>query len=145
MPSTVHLLNGPNLNLLGQRQPEIYGVATLPEIEADCQRLSETLGLTLLCRQSNHEGVLIDWVQEARGVASAIVINPGGLTHTSVALLDALAAFEGPVIEVHMSQIHRREAFRHHSYVSRRADAVIAGLGPEGYAAALRHLATRLA
>lgn len=145
MPSTVHLLNGPNLNLLGQRQPEIYGVSTLPEIEADCQRLSETLGLTLLCRQSNHEGVLIDWVQEARGVASAIVINPGGLTHTSVALLDALAAFEGPVIEVHMSQIHRREAFRHHSYVSRRADAVIAGLGPEGYAAALRHLATRLA
>ena len=141
MPRTVHLLNGPNLNLLGSREPELYGRTTLPEIEADCIRLAETLGLSLLCRQSNHEGVLIDWVQEARGVASALVINPGGLTHSSVALLDALNAFEGPVIEVHLSQIHRREAFRHVSYVSKRADAVVAGMGPEGYAAALRHLA----
>lgn len=144
MPRTVHLLNGPNLNLLGQRQPEVYGRTTLPEIEADCLRLAEALGLALLCRQSNHEGVLIDWVQEARGVASALVINPGGLTHTSVALLDALNAFEGPVIEVHLSQIHRREAFRHRSFVSYRADAVLAGMGPQGYAAALRYLAEML-
>ena len=141
MPRTVHLLNGPNLNLLGTREPEIYGAGTLPEIEEGCIRLAESLGLALTCRQSNHEGVLIDWVQEARGIASALVINPGGLSHTSVALLDALNAFEGPVIEVHLSQIHRREAFRHHSYVSLRADGVIAGLGPEGYFAALRHLA----
>ena len=144
MPRTVHLLNGPNLNLLGQREPEIYGHATLPDIEAACHALAETLGLSLLCRQSNHEGVLIDWVQEARGVASAIVINPGGLTSTSVSLLDALNAFEGPVIEVHLSQIHRREAFRHPSMISHRADGVIAGLGAEVYNAALRHLAAQL-
>lgn len=144
MPRTVHLLNGPNLNLLGQRQPEVYGAATLADIEADCRALAQGLGLGLVCRQSNHEGVLIDWVQEARGTTGGIVINPGGLTHTSVALLDALHAFDGPVIEVHLSQIHRREAFRHHSYVSLRADGVIAGFGPEGYAAALRRMATLL-
>ncbi len=137
----VWMLNGPNLNLLGTRQPEIYGAQTLADIEADCSALAADLGLALECRQSNHEGVLVDWVQAARGVAAGIVINPGGLTHTSVVLLDALAAFEGPVVEVHLSQIHRREAFRHHSYVSLRADGVIAGLGAEGYRAALRHLA----
>ncbi len=142
MPKTVHLLNGPNLNLLGQREPEVYGANTLADIEARCAGLAAQLGLALLCRQSNHEGVLIDWVQAARAAADGLVINPGGLTHTSVALLDALNAFDGPVIEVHLSQIHRRESFRHHSYVSLRADGVIAGLGPEGYEAALRRMAT---
>ena len=144
MAPTILMLNGPNLNLLGTRQPEIYGRETLAGIEADCTALAGTLGLTLDCRQSNHEGVLVDWVQGARGTAAGVVINPGGLTHTSVVLLDALTAFEGPVIEVHLSQIHRREAFRHHSYVSHRADGVIAGLGAEGYRAALRHLAALL-
>ena len=140
MPAVL-MLNGPNLNLLGTREPGIYGAATLADIEAGCRSLAGELGLRLECRQSNHEGVLVDWVQEARGRAAGIVINPGGLTHTSVVLLDALNAFEGPVVEVHLSQVHKREAFRHHSYVSLRADGVIAGLGPEGYRAALRHLA----
>jgi 3-dehydroquinate dehydratase-2 len=144
MPSTVHLINGPNLNLLGQREPGIYGAATLADVEAACTALAQSLGLELVCRQSNHEGVLIDWVQEARGTAGGIVINPGAFTHTSIALLDALNAFAGQVIEVHISQVHRREAFRHHSYVSLRADGVIAGLGTEGYEAALRRMATLL-
>ncbi|MGY6410161.1 MAG: type II 3-dehydroquinate dehydratase [Alkalilacustris sp.] len=137
----IWMLNGPNLNLLGRREPGIYGATTLADIEADCAVLAEGLGLGLECRQSNHEGVLVDWVQAARGSAAGIVINPGGLTHTSVVLLDALNAYDGPVVEVHLSQVHRREAFRHHSYVSLRADGVIAGFGPEGYRAALRHLA----
>ncbi|MBK5928807.1 type II 3-dehydroquinate dehydratase [Rhodobaculum claviforme] len=145
MTPTILMLNGPNLNLLGTRQPEVYGRTTLDDIVADCTRLAGTLGLRLDARQSNHEGVLVDWVQQAREGAAGIVINPGGLSHTSVVLLDALNAFDGPVVEVHLSQIHRREAFRHHSYVSLRADGVIAGLGAEGYAAALRHLAARLA
>ena len=144
MSPAVWMLNGPNLNLLGTRQPEVYGRTTLADIEAGCSALAATLGLALECRQTNHEGVLVDWVQAARGQAAGIVINPGGLSHTSVVLLDALIAFEGPVVEVHLSQIHRREAFRHHSYVSRRADGVIAGLGAEGYHAALRHLGTLL-
>ncbi len=139
------LLNGPNLNLLGQREPTIYGAETLAEVEAACTALGRDLGLEVACRQSNHEGVLIDAVQEARGTAAGIVINPGAFTHTSVALLDALNAFEGRVIEVHISNIHRREAFRHHSYVSGRADGVVAGFGTEGYAAALRRMATLLA
>ncbi len=149
MPATVLLLNGPNLNLLGLRQPEIYGVETLADIETASTALADSLGLGLQAFQSNHEGALIDRIHAARGpgagAVQAIVINPGGFTHTSVALLDALEAFDGPVIEVHISQIHRREAFRHHSYVSQRADAVIAGLGTEGYAAALRRLAQLLA
>jgi len=144
MAHTVYLLNGPNLNLLGRRQPEIYGATTLAEVEAAARALCGDLGLHLEAFQSNHEGVLIDRIHEARDAAQAIVINPGGLTHTSVALLDALAAFDGPVIEVHLSNIHRREAFRHHSYVSTRADGVIAGLGPEGYMAALRRVAQLL-
>lgn len=139
------VLNGPNLNLLGTRQPEIYGHETLGDIERACAGLGAELGLSVVCRQSNHEGQLIDWVQEARGEAAGIVVNPGGLTHSSVALLDALHAFDGPVIEVHLSQIHRREAFRHRSYVSLRADAVIAGCGADGYLFALRRLARLLA
>jgi 3-dehydroquinate dehydratase-2 len=136
MPSIL-VLNGPNLNLLGQRQPEIYGAETLADVEAACRALSLA---ELTFRQSNHEGELIDWIQEARGRHDAIVINPGAYSHTSVAILDALNAFEGRVVEVHISNIHRREAFRHHSYVSARADGVIAGLGTGGYVAAIRWL-----
>jgi 3-dehydroquinate dehydratase-2 len=144
MTQTVLLLNGPNLNLLGQRQPEIYGHETLADIEARAADLAARLGLALRAVQSNHEGALVDAIQAARQTAAAIIINPGAYSHTSVAILDALNAFDGPVVEVHLSNIHRREAFRHHSYVSARADGVIAGLGSEGYMAALRYLAPRL-
>jgi len=136
----VYLLNGPNLNLLGQRQPEIYGAATLGDVETDCAALAADLGLQLRCLQSNSEGQLVDWIQEARGSAVAIVINPGAYSHTSIAILDALNAFDGPVMEVHISNIHAREPFRHHSYVSQRAQALIAGCGTDGYAFALRRI-----
>ncbi len=142
MSRLVTVLNGPNLNLLGKRQPEIYGHETLADVEAACRALAGELGLAVQFRQSNHEGELIDWIHAAREDAAGIVINPAALTHTSVALLDALNAFDGPVIEVHISNVHKREAFRHHSYVSLRADGVIAGLGTEGYGLALRRLAT---
>lgn len=141
MPRHVLVLNGPNLNLLGSRQPEVYGTQTLADIEAACRTLAADLGLTLDFAQSNHEGALIDMIQAARDRAQGIAINPAGYTHTSVALLDALSTFEGPVIEVHLSNVHRREAFRHHSFVSQRADAVIAGCGSDGYLFALRRLA----
>ncbi|PWJ21035.1 type II 3-dehydroquinate dehydratase [Jannaschia seohaensis] len=131
------VLNGPNLNLLGQREPHIYGAETLADVEASCRALDLA---ELTFKQSNHEGQLVDWIQEARGTQDAIVINPGAYSHTSVAILDALSAFEGRVVEVHISNIHKREAFRHHSYVSGRAEAVIAGLGTEGYRAAIRWL-----
>lgn len=144
MRKTVLLLNGPNLNLLGLRQPEIYGAETLADVEAACTEAAGAAGLALTCRQSNHEGVLVDWIHEARGSAAGIVINPGAYSHTSVAILDALNAYEGPVIEVHISNIHRREAFRHHSWVSQRADGVIAGCGTQGYLLALRRMATLL-
>ncbi len=142
MAQTVYVLNGPNLNLLGKRQPEIYGAETLADVEASCHALGAELGLAVEFRQSNAEHVLIDWIHEARERARGIVINPAAFTHTSVAILDALNAFEGPVIEVHVSNVHRREAFRHHSYVSQRADGVIAGLGTQGYTLALRRVAT---
>lgn len=141
----VLILNGPNLNLLGQRQPEVYGHETLADVEAACAALARDLGLTVECRQSNHEGALVDLIQGARATAQGIVINPGAYSHTSVAILDALNAFEGRVIEVHISNIHKREAFRHHSFVSARADGVIAGCGTEGYLFALRRLANLLA
>lgn len=134
------VLNGPNLNLLGERQPEIYGAETLADVEASCRALDLA---TLTFRQSNHEGQLVDWVQEARGAQDGIIINPGAYGHTSIAILDALNAYDGPVVEVHVSNVHRREAFRHHSHLSARAEAVIAGLGTEGYRAALRWLAAR--
>lgn len=140
----VLLLNGPNLNLLGSREPERYGHATLADVERAVAALAAELGLSLEARQSNHEGVLIDWIQEARGAAEGIVLNPGAYGHTSIAILDALLAYDGAVVEVHVTQIHRREPFRHHSHVSRRADAVIAGCGAQGYLLALRHLAERL-
>lgn len=145
MRPLIYILNGPNLNLLGQRQPEIYGRETLADVEAACEETARALGLVLSFRQSNHEGELVDWIQEARGAAAGIVINPAAYTHTSVALLDALSAFKGPVIEVHISNVHKREAFRRHSYVSLRADAVIAGCGTEGYLLALRRVATLVA
>ncbi|MET4806501.1 type II 3-dehydroquinate dehydratase [Limibacillus sp. MBR-115] len=141
---SVLLLNGPNLNLLGTRQPEVYGSTTLAEIEARCIEQAKGLGLSLEARQSNHEGELVDWIQAARHQFAAIIINPGAFTHTSVALLDALQAFEGLVIEVHLSNIHRRESFRHHSYVSLAATGAIVGLGAQGYDLALQAIAARL-
>jgi 3-dehydroquinate dehydratase II len=141
MANPIFILNGPNLNLLGKRQPEIYGAETLADVEADCGRLAQELGLSLRFHQSNREYEIIDWVHEAREKAAGIIINPGAFTHTSIAILDALNTFDGPVIEVHISQVHKREAFRHHSYVSHRADAVMAGFGTHGYQLALRHMA----
>ena len=140
----IEILNGPNLNLLGQRQPEIYGHETLEEVARDCAQLAQELGLQTTCRQTNHEGALVEMIHEARLAAQGIIINPAAYTHTSVAILDALSVFEGPVIEVHISNIHKRESFRHHSYVSTRADAVIAGCGTQGYLLALRHMARLL-
>jgi 3-dehydroquinate dehydratase II len=145
MPKPIYILNGPNLNLLGQRQPEIYGKQTLEDVADACASLAEDLGLTIRFHQSNHEGALVDWVQEARHQGAGIIINAGALTHTSIAILDALHAFDGPVIEVHISNIHARETFRHHSHISARADGVIVGCGTEGYLFALRRLATVLA
>ncbi len=141
----IYILNGPNLNLLGQRQPEIYGRETLEDVAATCETLASELGFPVHFRQSNHEGQLVDWIHEARTSGSGIVINPGAYSHTSIAILDALNTFDGPVIEVHISNIHKREAFRHHSYVSLRADGVIAGCGTLGYQLALRRLAAVLA
>ena len=141
MSRLVYVLNGPNLNLLGKRQPQIYGHETLADVERDCRKLAEELGLTLRFHQSNREYELIDWIHEAREDGAGIVINPAAFTHTSVALLDALNTFEGPVIECHISQVHKREAFRHHSYVSMRSDGVIAGFGTQGYQLSLRRIA----
>lgn len=138
------VLNGPNLNLLGTRQPEVYGRETLADVEALCVATATAHGLTATCRQSNREYEIIDWIHAARTENAAIVINPGAFSHTSVAILDALNAFEGPVIEVHISNIHKREAFRHHSYVSLRAEAVIAGAGVQGYAFAVDRAARLL-
>jgi 3-dehydroquinate dehydratase-2 len=141
MNRVVYVLNGPNLNLLGKRQPHIYGHETLADVEADCRRVAEEHGLEIFFHQSNREYEIIDWIHKARETACGIVINPAAFTHTSVAILDAFNAFEGTVIEVHISNVHKREQFRHHSYVSLRADGVIAGLGTQGYALALRRLA----
>jgi 3-dehydroquinate dehydratase II len=133
MSKTILVLNGPNLNLLGKRQPEVYGRETMADVEAMCIAEAQKHGLSLRYHQSNREYELIDWIHEARDSACGIVINPGAFTHTSIAILDALNAFDGPVIEVHISNIHKREAFRHHSYVSGRAEGVIAGCGTQGY------------
>jgi 3-dehydroquinate dehydratase-2 len=145
MAKLITLLNGPNLNLLGLRQPEIYGRETLDDVASKVADLAEELGLNLKALQSNHEGQLVDWIHEARGTSAGIIINPGAYSHTSVAILDALNAYDGPVIEVHISNIHKRETFRHHSFVSLRADGVIAGCGTEGYLLALRRMASLLA
>jgi len=142
MSNLIYILNGPNLNLLGKRQPEIYGADTLEDIEAMCVEVGRGFGLVVQLMQSNYEGQLVDWIHEAREDAGGIIINPGAYSHTSVAILDALNAYEGPVLEVHISNIHKRESFRHHSYVSLRADGVIAGFGVEGYALAMRRMGT---
>jgi len=138
----VVVLNGPNLNLLGKREPEIYGRETLADVEAECRRFGAELKLVIEFHQSNREYEIIDWIHGARERAAAIVINPAAFTHTSVAILDALNAFNGPIIEVHISNVHKREAFRHHSFVSAIASGVIVGCGTEGYALALRRIAT---
>ena len=138
---TVYVLNGPNLNLLGVRDPAVYGLDTLADIEARCVARAADLDLAIEFRQSNHEGQLVDWIQEARESADGIVLNAGALTHTSVAILDALLASELPVVEVHLSNIFRRERFRHHSYVSLAASGVICGLGAQGYELALDAIA----
>ncbi|MDF1608735.1 type II 3-dehydroquinate dehydratase [Hoeflea sp. YIM 152468] len=141
MAGTIYVLNGPNLNLLGKRQPEIYGSETLADVEAATASQAREHGLAVRFLQSNAEHQLIDWIHEAREQAVAIVINPAAYSHTSVAILDALNTFEGPVIEVHISNVHKREDFRHHSYVSLRADGVIAGCGTQGYRMAVDRVA----
>lgn len=141
MSRVVYVLNGPNLNLLGKREPHIYGHETLADVEADCRKTGEELGLDIRFHQSNREYEIIDWIHEAREVAGGIVINPAAFTHTSVAILDALHACAFPIIEVHISNIHKREPFRHHSYVSSVASGVIAGFGTQGYTLALQRLA----
>jgi 3-dehydroquinate dehydratase-2 len=137
----IAVLNGPNINMLGLRQPHIYGSATLDDVEQLCAEIAEPLGLAIDFRQTNSEGELVTWVQECRGRAAGIVINPAGYTTTSIALLDALLASEVPTIEVHITNIHRREEFRQHSYVSKAAVGVICGLGIRGYALALQAMA----
>lgn len=141
MPHVVLLINGPNLNLLGQRQPEIYGSDTLADVEDLTRAAATAAALGLETFQSNHEGALVDRIQAARGTVAGIIINPGAYSHTSVAILDALNAFDGPVLEVHISNIHKREDFRHHSFVSRRAEGVMAGFGVQGYVLAVQRMA----
>ena len=141
MSRIVYVLNGPNLNLLGKRQPHIYGHETLADVEAECRRTAAELALEIVFHQSNREYEIIDWIHEARVRAGGIVINPAAFTHTSVAILDALNACDIPIIEVHISNVHKREAFRHHSYVSTVASGVIAGFGTQGYPLALQRLA----
>ena len=140
----VFVINGPNLNLLGLRQPEIYGAETLADVVAGLSILAGDLGLAIEAMQSNHEGEIVEMIHGARSAAAGIIINPGAYSHTSVAILDALNAYDGPVLEVHITNIHKREVFRHHSFVSARADGVIAGFGTMGYALALRRMAAVL-
>jgi len=140
MTQTIFVLNGPNLNLLGKRQPEIYGRETMADVEALCLTEAAKAGLEVRFHQSNREYEIIDWIHEAREKGAAIVINPAAFTHTSVAILDALNAFEGPVVEVHISNVHRRESFRHHSYIAPVANACLCGFGIEGYALAIMGL-----
>jgi 3-dehydroquinate dehydratase-2 len=137
------ILNGPNLNLLGVREPHIYGTTTLAQIKADCEQHAAKLGLELAFHQSNHEGELVDWIQSARESACAIIINPAGYSFTSIAILDAIKAFDGPVIELHISNIHARDEYHRHSKISSAATAVICGLGPYGYIAAM-HAITQM-
>lgn len=144
MSRDVLLINGPNLNLLGKRQPEIYGHETLADVEAGCRKVAAEAGLGFEAYQSNSEGALIDKIHAARGVKAGIIINPGAYSHTSIAILDALNAFEGVVLEVHVSNIHKRESFRHHSYISLRAEGVVAGFGVQGYEFAFARMARLL-
>jgi 3-dehydroquinate dehydratase-2 len=141
MAKLIYVLNGPNLNLLGTREPAVYGMETLDDVRRRCEAKAAARDVGIEFRQSNHEGDLVDWVQEARTQAQGLIINAGGYTHTSIAILDALQALEIPVIEVHLSNIFRRDAFRHHSYVSLGAKGVICGLGARGYELAIDALA----
>ena len=141
MSKTITILNGPNLNLLGTREPEIYGDTTLADIAPLCEKTAKNLGLEVVFKQSNHEGELVDWVQQAGVQNAGLIINAGAYTHTSVALHDALKSVRVPIIEVHLSNIFAREPFRHHSYISPLAKGVICGLGPKGYALAIEALA----
>ena len=143
-PLAILFLNGPNLQLLGMREPGIYGTETLASIEAHCQAVAGELGVALDCRQSNHEGTLVDWIDEMPGRFDGLVINPGAYTHTSVALRDAVAAVRLPVVEVHISNIYQREEYRHRSYLSEVAWGMVAGLGTDGYEWALRALVRKL-
>ena len=144
MAPKILVLNGPNLNLLGTREPDVYGHETMAEIEAACAERASALGLTVEFRQSNSEGELVDWIQEARNGYAGLIVNAGAYTHTSVALLDALLACDVPVIEVHLSNILQREDFRHHSYVSKAARGLICGFGGFGYEMALETAARML-
>ena len=141
MTKPIFIINGPSLNLLGKRQPEIYGHDTMEDVARNCASVAEELGLLTELFQSNHEGKIIDMIHRARDDAVGIIINPGAFTHTSVAILDALNTFDGPVFEVHISNVYKRESFRHRSYVSLRADGVIAGFGIQGYELAIHRLA----
>ncbi|MGC5247049.1 type II 3-dehydroquinate dehydratase [Gordonia sp. DT219] len=140
-PLPILLLNGPNLNTLGVREPDIYGTDTLADVVDLAERTAAELGFGLRAAQTNHEGEMIDWIHEARGAVCGIVINPAGWTHTSVALADALLIPEVPIMEVHLSNVHKREAFRHHSYISPNASGIIVGYGIRGYEFAIRRLA----
>lgn len=142
MPKTIYIINGPNLNLLGTREPEKYGRSSLEDVEKLCRETAQRHNLEIEFRQSNHEGTIVDWIQEAHAKkAVGIVINPAGFTTTSVAILDAILAVAMPVVEVHITNIHAREEFRHRSYISKAAKAVICGFGIEGYALAIIGLA----
>jgi 3-dehydroquinate dehydratase-2 len=145
MNRTLYVLNGPNLNLLGVREPQLYGSTTLKEVGQLCGRVAQELGYACEFRQTNHEGVMVDWVQEAREKAAAVVINPAGLSFRSIPLLDALKTLDQPIAEVHITNIHRRDALYQHSLMSLAATGVICGFGPYGYEMALRALAQRLA
>lgn len=144
MTARLMILNGPNLNLLGIREPHIYGKTTLAAIEASCREFAEHLGAALAFHQSNHEGVIVDWIQEARTTVDAIIINPAALSFTSISIIDALKVFEGPIIELHVSNIHTRDELHRHSRTSTAATAVICGLGPYGYIAAMLAAVQRL-
>jgi 3-dehydroquinate dehydratase II len=143
MAKPIYILNGPNLNMLGMRQPEIYGHQTLADVEESCKAYADSLGLEVDFRQSNLEGELVTWIQEARAEADGVIINAAAYTHTSVAIQDALMLLSVPVIEVHLSNIHKREAFRHHSYVAAAAQGMICGFGSRGYLMALDALAAQ--
>lgn len=144
MPKPIYVLNGPNLNLLGSREPEVYGKETLDDLRQRCERKAKDLGLSLDFRQSNHEGELVAWIQEARTEASGLIVNAGAFTHTSIAMLDALLACPVPIVEVHLSNIFTREPFRHQSYVSKAAKGVICGFGGVGYELAVEALAATI-
>ncbi len=140
MTKVVYIINGPNLNLLGVRQPSIYGEKSLKDVEAECKKIARKYGLSIKFLQSNAEHQIIDWIHEARETVDGIVINPAAFSHTSIAILDAISLFEGPIIEVHISNIHQRESFRHNSYISQKASGVIAGFGTDGYQIAISRL-----